>query len=287
MAINFIGFVYNNAGSPVASATVNLYDRNTTTPVRATTTTDANGKFSIAHGTEGRFDVEIVNGSSKERLKYDDAIQMEEAEFALLNLRNPADTFKYVITPGAIAAERILNLPVLTGTDTLVVLSLAQTLENKLIAFPATQVASADANTLDDYEEGSFTPSIADASLDGTGEGQTYNVQVGRYTKVGNQVTFSLYVDITSLGTLTTTEGVSIMGLPFTSANVSNLMSAITVGWGASLALPGGYTVTGYVANNVAHITVNLWDAADAPSVLLISELSAGGTLIVSGHYRV
>ena len=153
MAINFIGFVYNNAGSPVASATVNLYDRNTTTPVRATTTTDANGKFSIAHGTEGRFDVEIVNGSSKERLKYDDAIQMEEAEFALLNLRNPADTFKYVITPGAIAAERILNLPVLTGTDTLVVLAEAQTLTNKTLTSPTINTPAMGADSIDAITE--------------------------------------------------------------------------------------------------------------------------------------
>lgn len=44
-----------------------------------------------------------------------------------LKIFNPADTFKYVITAGAITAERILNLPVITGTDTIAVLSLAQT----------------------------------------------------------------------------------------------------------------------------------------------------------------
>lgn len=46
---------------------------------------------------------------------------------AKVALRNPADTFEYTVTPGAIAADRILNLPVLTGTDTLAVLGLAQT----------------------------------------------------------------------------------------------------------------------------------------------------------------
>tara|TARA_R110000868_G_scaffold177691_7_gene416705 strand:- start:2117 stop:4105 length:1989 start_codon:yes stop_codon:yes gene_type:complete len=44
-----------------------------------------------------------------------------------LNLNNPANTFKYVITPAAILADRTLNLPLITGTDTLASLGLAQT----------------------------------------------------------------------------------------------------------------------------------------------------------------
>jgi len=51
-----------------------------------------------------------------------------------LKIFNPADTFKYIITAGAITvADRILNLPVITGTDTLAVLLLAQTLEQKTL----------------------------------------------------------------------------------------------------------------------------------------------------------
>lgn len=45
----------------------------------------------------------------------------------IIQIFNPADTFKYTITAGAIAADRILNLPVTTATDTLAVLALAQT----------------------------------------------------------------------------------------------------------------------------------------------------------------
>jgi hypothetical protein len=49
------------------------------------------------------------------------------------------------------------------------------------IKFPATQVASADANTLDDYEEGTWTPTLGD----GLGASVT---GVGFYTKVGRMV---------------------------------------------------------------------------------------------------
>ena len=50
------------------------------------------------------------------------------------------------------------------------------------ITFPATQSASSDANTLDDYEEGTWTPSITD------GYTRTYYNRVGRYIKIGKQV---------------------------------------------------------------------------------------------------
>lgn len=44
-----------------------------------------------------------------------------------LQINNPADTFKYIITAGAIGADRVLNLPVITATDTIATLGLAQT----------------------------------------------------------------------------------------------------------------------------------------------------------------
>lgn len=44
-----------------------------------------------------------------------------------LTVRNPANTFKYTITAAAIAADRVLNLPLITGTDTLACLGLSQT----------------------------------------------------------------------------------------------------------------------------------------------------------------
>jgi hypothetical protein len=50
------------------------------------------------------------------------------------------------------------------------------------IKFPATQNASANANTLDDYEEGTWTP------IDTSGASLSYTSNSGRYTKIGNRV---------------------------------------------------------------------------------------------------
>lgn len=51
-----------------------------------------------------------------------------------VKVNNPANTFAYTLTPTAIAANRTLNLPLLTGTDTLVGEAHTQTLTNKTIA---------------------------------------------------------------------------------------------------------------------------------------------------------
>jgi hypothetical protein len=79
------------------------------------------------------------------------------------------------------------------------------------ITFPATQSASSDANTLDDYEEGTWTPVLGG---DGGGTAMTYDVQIGKYTKIGNVVIADAYIRLTTRGTIT--GNVVITGLPFT-----------------------------------------------------------------------
>jgi hypothetical protein len=82
------------------------------------------------------------------------------------------------------------------------------------IQFPATQVASASANNLDDYEEGTWTMGV---SFGGASVGVTYGSNTGTYTKVGRQVTINGYMSLTNKGS--STGNVFITGLPFTVAN--------------------------------------------------------------------
>ena len=82
---------------------------------------------------------------------------------------------------------------------------------------------SADANVLDDYEEGSWTP-----SLNNTGT-ISYSHQIGRYTKVGRQVHFIAYVRWNSRSN-NGSYNITYSGLPFTSINVSSLNTPIYVG---------------------------------------------------------
>jgi hypothetical protein len=79
------------------------------------------------------------------------------------------------------------------------------------ITFPATQSASSDANTLDDYEEGTFTPTFTS----GVSSPTTSNTS-GTYTKVGNFVTFTARIQLT--GGSAVAARIEISGLPFTSS---------------------------------------------------------------------
>jgi len=82
------------------------------------------------------------------------------------------------------------------------------------ITFPATQSASSEANTLDDYEEGTWTPTIV-----GGYTGVTYNSQGGWYTKVGRSVVISGRANFN--GTANAGQ-VSVGGLPFSQGNIGN-----------------------------------------------------------------
>ena len=80
------------------------------------------------------------------------------------------------------------------------------------IAFPATQNASADGNTLDDYEEGTWTPTIGASG----GTITTSSFSGARYTKIGNIVEATVNITITTVGDAA---GFCSFTLPFTGTN--------------------------------------------------------------------
>jgi hypothetical protein len=110
------------------------------------------------------------------------------------------------------ATERV-RLPSAGGiqsVNSISVGNVAPTTSGAGITFPATQSASSDANTLDDYEEGTWTPAITGITS------VTYTQQYGNYVKIGKQVT--AYVRLLIGGGTGSGAQVSITGLPFTSA---------------------------------------------------------------------
>lgn len=101
----------------------------------------------------------------------------------------------------------------LTGSQTVAgvkTFSSIPILSGGAISFPATQVSSAGANDLDDYEEGTFTAGFA---FGGATTGITYSAQSGTYTKVGRLVAVQGRITLSSKGS--SVGAATITGLPF------------------------------------------------------------------------
>jgi hypothetical protein len=96
------------------------------------------------------------------------------------------------------------------------------------ISFPAAQVASADVNTLDDYKEGTWSPTVTANA----GSITTLGTVTGTYTKVGRLVTVNMDITITTNGT--GGNCLQITNLPYTAAG-----NRISAGSALEVALTG------------------------------------------------
>jgi hypothetical protein len=144
------------------------------------------------------------------------------------------------------------------------------------ITFPATASDSTSANTLDDYEEGTFTPTIFGSSTAGTG---TYNTQIGNYTKVGRAVFFQISLEWSAH---TGTGNLRVGGLPFTT---SAAIYSVTVGFVDSLTLTAGNVLILQTASGTSNINVRQTPTGGGGWNDVSMDTSA--TLIISGTYFV
>jgi len=142
------------------------------------------------------------------------------------------------------------------------------------IQFPATQNASADANTLDDYEEGGWTPTLYGATT------TTYTTQFGRYTKIGNIVYFYGYIAINSLGD---GSAAAMTGLPYAFPNTYDQSGIISAA--SSLAI-NVYSLTLRLVSNTSQIEVGGQTALDT-TIGGLAVIGNGTVLSFSGTYRV
>ena len=117
---------------------------------------------------------------------------------------------------GNIISSQITSNPTLYGnvsvTGVIAVGGATTSTSGSGISFPSSQSASSDANTLDDYEEGSFTPTAIGQASAGT---TTYGSQIGDYVKIGRQVTARVNLGISAV----TGTGELVISLPFVASS--------------------------------------------------------------------
>ena len=162
-----------------------------------------------------------------------------------------------------------LASPTFTGQATIPTINLT----GGQITFPATQVPSADANTLDDYEEGTWTPSV--------GGNATYSGQEGRYTKIGNLVYIQGQINISTLGTGSNS---TLFGLPFTA------ISGATEG-GCNITYFAGTAVNviqPVIGINSGTTNCSIYSRTTAgTSASSVNVFGNGARLFFYGHYQI
>ena len=123
---------------------------------------------------------------------------------------------------------------------------------------------TAQANALDDYEEGAWTMGV---SFGGGTTGITYGSNTGRYTKVGRIVTVAGYLSLSSKGSSTGTA--SLTGLPFsggTGGVASCFLSLVT------------YTGTPQFVGLSSESTVRIYQLTEAGAITQLTDTNFSNT---------
>jgi hypothetical protein len=190
----------------------------------------------------------------------------------------------------AVAGSTTLTLPATTATlATLTTPSFASTIgvggatasaSGAGITFPATQSASSDANTLDDYEEGTWTPTI---TVTGTGS-PTYGTQAGTYVKVGQLVTACAQF---SFDKNTLSGDLNLSGFPFAAYNGNAAYAAGSMGyWSINSAVVSWGLHIG-AGLTTMQTRINTAASTNANTTLSTGNLNvSGNTFVYSVTYR-
>ena len=127
-------------------------------------------------------------------------------------------------TTSIINASQIATPITLSGDVTLSTGNLVIGTAGKGIDFSADPSAPGMTSELfDDYEEGTFTPTVIGSVTAGTG---TYSANNGFYTKIGDRVAFTILINMSAH---TGSGNMRLAGLPFTSSAVTNDISYVTI----------------------------------------------------------
>jgi hypothetical protein len=149
------------------------------------------------------------------------------------------------------------------------------------LKFTSGGTASADANTLDAYVEGTFSPAPT-LTFGGGATGMTFLSRGGVYTKIGNMVFFTISIWLTAKGS--SAGNILISGLPFTASNTMNFpvamaADALTSGVGDSF-------LSASVQANTSTIIVYKYSAG-AQVRLTDADFTDNSVLRMCGNYRV
>jgi len=139
------------------------------------------------------------------------------------------------------------------------------------------------ANTLDDYEEGTFTPVVADASTGGNTA--TVGTAQGWYTKVGRKVTIYISLDNINTSGMTSGNDLYIRDLPFSSTSTNPDGDAIGIVKADNINFTGYVTAELSNGNSYFLLIDNIDSGADVP-LTVAAILASSSDLIITMTYN-
>jgi hypothetical protein len=175
--------------------------------------------------------------------------------------------------PATTGTVALTAAPTFTGQATIPTINLT----GGQITFPATQSASADANTLDDYEEGTFTPNI---TFGGGSTGITYGQRVGYYVKIGRVVHVNCYILLSNKGS--STGAIAFTGFPFTANNASDAYNTLSFYCGSATSTSGSYMC--YISPNSTSVSL-LFSQTGSAGSFSNTQANNASDFIISGTY--
>lgn len=241
-------------------------DHMRTVEIAPTATTGVTVSLGDAATMTNNYIVRVKNSSSNEQT---------------IGRATASDTIDGAASNVTILAGEAMIFCTTTGATGYLILARGHTKTGQ-IPFPATQNASTNPNTLDDYEEGTWTPTFAGSTTAGT---QTYSQQTARYTKIGRLVFVECQMIMTAKDAATAGD-LHVRTLPFATANVGTAnFGSLAVGL-SKFDLSAGYTQVGLITviNTTSLQLTEMGDNVGGQG-LNAAALLADSSLYVGGCY--
>ena len=141
------------------------------------------------------------------------------------------------------------------------------------------EAAGMTSELLNDYEEGTFTPTVFGSTIAGVA---AYTVRTGRYTKIGNLVSVQVYINWTAIAG--GTGNLRFGGLPFTASSETSVFGAITIGY-TTISLTASNVLTGYINSNETNIEAQQYPVGGGSTTAV--PINTAAIVAFTATYRV
>lgn len=142
------------------------------------------------------------------------------------------------------------------------------------------QAAGMTSELLNDYEEGTFTPTLA---FGGASVGIVYDFATGYYVRIGRQVQIDILLVLINKGS--STGDATIGGLPFATNSATFYRAAATLGYVSAITFTN--IITASASNNATSISLGETTNAGAQTAITNADFSNTSAIVLSFTYQV